>query len=211
MRTWTENDLIEATRKGNCYTDVVRRLGLFPGQTALNRVKKKIAELQLDIDHFLSHTERNRGRRTWSKESLKRAIKESWSISEVVRKLGLTVTSTNWKTIQKYIQEWDLNISHFRKRIQQKIKRSLKEILKKGSIIESCQLRKKLLKADLLEKKCYKCRLGSEWQGELLTLQLDHINGDRYDNRLENLRLLCPNCHSQTLTYGRKNKVKNRI
>ena len=58
---------------------------------------------------------------------------------------------------------------------------------------------------------CVKCGLGPEWQGEPLTLQLDHINGDGRDGRLENLRFLCPNCHTQTLTYaGRKTKSRRK-
>lgn len=69
------------------------------------------------------------------------------------------------------------------------------------------RLKKLLFKEGLLENRCGKCGLGPEWQGEPLSLQLEHHNGVRSDNRLENLRILCPNCHSQTPTYcGRKNR-----
>lgn len=65
-------------------------------------------------------------------------------------------------------------------------------------------LRKTILRADLIPYQC-ECGLGPEWQGKPLTLQLDHINGDHQDDRLENLRFLCPNCHTQTPTWGHRN------
>lgn len=61
----------------------------------------------------------------------------------------------------------------------------------------------KLIKSGLLIEECVKCMIGPEWQGEPLVLHLDHKSGDRKDNRLSNLRLLCPNCHSQTPTYAK--------
>lgn len=67
------------------------------------------------------------------------------------------------------------------------------------------RLKERLIRANLLEYKCHKCGI-TEWQNEPIALQLDHINGINNDHRLENLRLLCPNCHSQTDTYAGKNK-----
>jgi Zn finger protein HypA/HybF involved in hydrogenase expression len=84
----------------------------------------------------------------------------------------------------------------------------LDQVLVRGSKISRASLKRKLIKANLLVEQCSKCHLGLEWQGEPLTLQLDHINGDNTDNRLENLRLLCPNCHSQTDTYAGRNQPK---
>ena len=71
----------------------------------------------------------------------------------------------------------------------------------------SKHVRNLVLKKGLLEYICAKCGLGAEWRGESLTLQLDHISGDRRDNRLENLRFLCPNCHTQTDTYASKSPL----
>ena len=68
----------------------------------------------------------------------------------------------------------------------------------------------RLLSAGLLENRCQDCGL-SEWLGKPLTVQIDHINGIRNDHRLENLRMLCPNCHSQTETYGRRNGKRARL
>ena len=67
-------------------------------------------------------------------------------------------------------------------------------------------IKKLIILSNLIEYKCSECNLGNIWNGKIISLQLDHINGIRNDNRIENLRLMCPNCHSQTETYCNKNK-----
>jgi hypothetical protein len=70
-------------------------------------------------------------------------------------------------------------------------------------------IKRRLLKAGLLKNRCDECGI-SEWRGKPLSVHVDHINGVRDDHRLENLRMLCPNCHSQTETYGARNKARLR-
>lgn len=81
---------------------------------------------------------------------------------------------------------------------------SWETLLVRGRRTPTSRLRERLLKAGLLLPECASCA-GAEWQGRAIPLELDHINGDRSDNRLENLRLLCPNCHAQTDTYRGRN------
>ncbi|MBV8433508.1 MAG: HNH endonuclease [Candidatus Eremiobacteraeota bacterium] len=71
-------------------------------------------------------------------------------------------------------------------------------------------IKKRLLQAGLLENRCDYCGL-EEWMGEPLVVQIDHVNGNRADHRLENLRMLCPNCHSQTETHCRRPKREARL
>lgn len=87
---------------------------------------------------------------------------------------------------------------------------SIKEALVKNSTFTKSHLKAKLLKYKLLENKCYECGIDPEWNGKILNLQVDHINGCNTDHRIENLRFLCPNCHSQTITFCGAN-AKNRI
>lgn len=85
-----------------------------------------------------------------------------------------------------------------------KSKIPLDDILNNKVKFDSVQLKKRLLHEGILENKCVKCGNLDEWNNEPLTLELDHINGDSNDNRIENLRILCPNCHSQTDTFRKK-------
>ena len=71
-------------------------------------------------------------------------------------------------------------------------------------------LKKKVLKYKLIKYECISCLNDGNWKGQKLSLHLDHINGDSSDNRIDNLRFLCPNCHSQTDTYAGKNNKQNK-
>lgn len=149
-------------------------------------------------------------KRTWTNEQLIEAVKESATYMEVARKLGLTNYGANSKTIKKYITELNLSIEHFLSmgeqlklaRAQIK-KKSLDEIFSVNNV-DRKYIKRVVIEHKLLTYECAKCHI-TEWQGEQLSLHLDHINGINNDNRLENLRFLCPNCHSLTDTYCANN------
>lgn len=152
--------------------------------------------------------------RTWTDQQLIDAVKSSKTKSEVLIKIGLkSRNSGNYQTIDRYINQLSIDISHFHTEVlavPPKRVYSFEEVLVEDSTYSSTNnLKRKLLKGGLLNNKCYGEGCGlSEWLGKKLQLQLDHINGNRRDNRIENLRLLCPNCHSQTSIFAGKNKGK---
>ena len=140
-------------------------------------------------------------------------IKTSVSLIEVCRKANIVPTTGNYNTLKRIISKNNIDISHF-KRISGLFheKKDITQYLKKGVNVSSFKLKNKLLNEGIKEHKCENPLCGlTEWQGKPIPLELHHINGDNTDNRLENLQLLCPNCHAQTETYGGKNQKLNII
>ena len=148
-----------------------------------------------------------------SDEEFKVIVKESQSYSECLRKLGLkTRGGSSTDTLKRRIQELNCSIEHFNPYTSFVAnKMPLHDILIENSTYaNTASLKKRLLNEKVLEYKCAICGI-SDWQGQPLSLQLDHVNGVNTDNRIENLRLLCPNCHSQTNTYAGLNKGKDNL
>ncbi len=151
--------------------------------------------------------------RRYTEEELKGAIATSLSMADVLRKLKIRVAGGNYDMLQRRIGELNLDTSHFtgsawlRGRENPFVRqRTLEEILVENSTyVSTNNLRKRLITEGIFEHRCVSCGL-DKWLDNKIPLEIDHINGDRRDNRLENLRLLCPNCHALTSTYRGKNK-----
>ena len=144
-----------------------------------------------------------------SKEEIQEKVNNCNSICDMLEAFGYKRTSGGMAKVMKdVINTYGIDISHFNpnRRTNQKPKYSLDEILIKNSSYTNIErLKIRLLKANLLEYECAKCGNKGEWCGQPLVLQLDHIDRDHYNHSIENLRFLCPNCHSQTDTYSGKN------
>lgn len=144
------------------------------------------------------------------------AIKSSFSIADVLRKLNLIAAGGNYKTINKFIKDFSIDTSHFSGQLWSKgktwenikMRTPLEEILVEHSNFNSNSLKKRLFSADIKSKQCESCNL-TEWLDSPIALELHHINGINTDNRIENLQVLCPNCHARTDNYrGRNQKRK---
>lgn len=145
----------------------------------------------------------------FTKEELEQIVKESKSYREVIKKVGYTtVSGGNNKTVKNRIEKYGIDTSHFSIAGQRGITRTEENVFCKDSTASQRTLREWFIKGKYVPYECSICGI-SEWQGKELSLQLDHINGDNHDNRLENLHWLCPNCHSQTDTFCGKHLKKN--
>lgn len=157
-------------------------------------------------------------RRSYTKEQFIDAVRTSRSQRECVKKLGQNPDAGGiYYGIKAAIADLELDTSHWSGQAWNKgdtfglSKRNtipLEEILVENSSYTSTyNLKHRLYRVSLKKKQCEICAI-TEWQGLPAPLSLDHINGKRSDNRIENLRILCYNCHGQTDTYCSKNKNK---
>lgn len=147
-----------------------------------------------------------------SKQEVEAAVKNAFSYRQALMNLNIQAQGGNYKIIKRLVTEYEINTSHFKGQgwnfglqITCNPPRPLEEILTENSNYQSHKLKLRLLKVGLKKRICEMCSL-TTWLGEPIPLELDHINGINNDNRIENLRLLCPNCHAQTSTYRGKNK-----
>ena len=145
----------------------------------------------------------------YSKEELSQIVEQSFSLKEVIFKLGYSTTSGNCNTVKDRIEQYEIDCSHFSLSTSP-VKRNEENVFIEGSTASQNTLRRWYLKGKYTPYKCSICGQKPFWNGQTLTLILDHINGKNHDDRLENLRWVCPNCNQQLDTTNGKNIVKQR-
>ncbi len=149
--------------------------------------------------------------KTWSKENLVDVVKTSRNKIEVFKKLGLRSAGGNWTTLKKYLNLYDIDYSHFTKTYNKPFESELFEILVENSEYSRHSLKKRLYKEGLLSPICSMCGQDENWNGMKISLIIDHINGVYNDNRIENLRIVCPNCNAGLETFsGRNIKIEKK-
>ena len=140
----------------------------------------------------------------WDKNKLTQAVLISTNYAEVVRNLGIAVSGSSHKLIKRNVIKLGLDTSHFKKAMTSRIRTKPDDILiENNTHTGSSTLRRIVLRENLIPYVCSECGVADSYNNKSITLQLDHQNGNRADCRLQNLRWLCPNCHSQTPTWGR--------
>lgn len=159
--------------------------------------------------------------RTWTIDQLRDSIAKSYCMADVMKGLNLVATGTSCKIIKKYITEFGLDTSHFlgikesyRRRMASLKERNsipLHEILIENSTYANRNGIKERLYANGKPRLCEMCGQGELWNGMKISLVLDHINGVNDDNRIENLRVVCPNCNAGLPTFCRGHSKKPRI
>ncbi len=149
----------------------------------------------------------------YSEKEARAAVAVSLSYSEVLRRLGMRPAGGNHALLRKWVDEiWKIPTDHFdpgaaaNKNLHKSAK-PLAEILIKGSSYSRGKIKQRLFEAGLKRRVCEMCGQGETWRGRRMSLILDHINGVPDDNRLDNLRIVCPNCAATLDTHcGRKNR-----
>jgi Zn finger protein HypA/HybF involved in hydrogenase expression len=211
---YTRERLEEAARGARTLSEALERLGVDPTSWKRRYVHERMKKLGVDVSHF----EREGVR--WTREILEPVVAASTSVNEVLRKLGLATVGGHHTNISRRIKSYGLDTSHFtpvvrteRQRYNQR-RRTAEEILVEETSAHTTRARGTRLKRALrevgVEEQCALCGVAAVWLGEPLPLEVDHIDGNWRNNRVENLRLLCPNCHSTTDRYrGRGKRLGN--
>jgi hypothetical protein len=156
-------------------------------------------------------------------EELKNAIASCSSFKGVAEKFGLFNSGSNLTRLKEKAEKHNIDFSHFTGQLWSKGKTKIEdkrikasfsdtnEVFCENSKVPPSTIKELILKKNLVPYVCAICGQEPMWNGRELKLQMDHINGIRNDHRLENLRILCPHCHTQTETYGGKNQKKNKL
>lgn len=212
-RRYTDDQLRDAVARAKTYADVCRLLGLVPRGGNYENIRCAIVKAGIDASRLERRLHQFRQGRAilFTDEALRHAVATSRSIVGVIRALDEEPTSARRRSVQRAIERLEIDTSHMtgqgwrlgsRKSVVPA--KPLVELLIAGRTFQSRHLKRRLLQEGIKEHRCEHCGL-SEWQDDPIPLEIDHINGRRDDNRLENIRLLCPNCHALTPTYRGRN------
>ena len=212
--------LKEIVKFSDSFPEVTRKLGYDPkiGNVKTN-IERLVKRNKISTEHFSTVQRLKLSKNRYKKENLEPIIKKSKNYREVLNHLNNYSIGGNYETLYKYINLYNIDTSHFetsKERYNRTIKIlgykntiPLKNILIKNSTYKhNTNLKNRLYKEGLKKRKCELCEQGEEWMGKKMSLILDHINGINNDNRIENLRIVCPNCNATLPTHGGKNLKK---
>jgi hypothetical protein len=206
VRKYTDEQLAAAVAASQNMRQVLIALGIAPFGGNYETVWRHIRILGIVATHLVAH--RGRQLHMCTDEEISGAVMASRSFSGVMRTLGLR-PGGNQSRLKSRIAQLELHTSHFIASAWNKgktlpLRRPIEEVLVPGRFLTTNRWKRRLIDLGIKEPRCEMCGLDT-WNEEPIPLELDHINGRRDDNRIENLRVICPNCHAQTPTYRGRN------
>ncbi|MFG3227003.1 HNH endonuclease signature motif containing protein [Kitasatospora sp. NPDC048194] len=209
-RQYSPEVLAEAAATATTLDEVLIALGRLPNRDRRKYLRRKLTEYGIDTSHFRS------AGTVYTRELLQEAVAVSHSVAGVVRHLRRRQAGGTEAHIGRRIKELAIDTSHFTGQAHARGRRFPTRIPAERLLVQRPAGAKRIpgarIRSALAElgrpELCEGCGTGPEWRGRPMTLEVDHVNGDWSDNRPDNLRLLCPNCHSVTDTYCGRNKNK---
>lgn len=207
VSTYTRERLEEAARGARTLSEALGRLGVDPRSSTRRYVYERMKKLGVDVSHF----EREGVR--WTREVLEGAATASTNMCEVLRRLGLEVVGGHHTHISRRIKAYGIDTSHFQVPTRQG--KPWRPRTAEGLLVEQPKDRARRIPSDRLRwamtamgmpERCAQCGTDAVWRGHPLPLEVDHLDGNWRDNPIQNLRLLCPNCHSTTDNYRGRGK-----
>jgi 5-methylcytosine-specific restriction endonuclease McrA len=210
---YTNDQLAIVVAQSSTMHGVLKALGLYPGGGNYESVRRRMASLGLDATHL----ERRQSELVSSDVQLRDAVAASRSFAQVLARLGHKPGGRIQSSVKLRVRAMGLDTDHFsgqswrrNSRIPVVAASPLDQVLVEGRLAGTAHLKRRLLDAGLKQACCEGCGR-RRWNGTRIPLELDHVNGRRNDNRLSNLRVLCPNCHAQTPTYRGRNIGGTRV
>ncbi len=216
-RRWSREELLEATTESKSFVETLERLGLTPDAASHTRLRRSIRRHSIDVSHFVRGPRSRERRSRWSDEQLTAAVRGAKSMAAVLRSLGVIAAGGNYEVMWRHVKRLALDTSHFTgtgsargKNVTVRAATPLDDVLVNNRWMTSHHLKQRLIAEGMKPEHCEMCGWAQRAPDGRLPLELDHINGDRTDNRRENLRILCPNCHSLQPTHRGRNKKSFR-
>lgn len=209
-RSYSKEVLREAAAQSSSIREILEYMGFDPRDSPYGHIRKKLDQFGIDTSHFNSG--RRYGPGFLRRDQLAPAVAASRSIAGVLRLLDIVDNGAGRTLVKRSMEVHNLSIGHFvgqghGRGVPSKNRKSAAQILVRlepgCSRTKTVHLRRALDDVNVPHT-CNTCGVGDVWQGKRLVLEIDHINGDRLDNRKENLRYLCPSCHSQTKTFANR-------